>query len=110
MELRGIGKGMAFIGGAMIVLECVAAWCSSPQTTELNAPARSETLMKYVALGLASGAFMVGVASWLEPQHARQLWAGGIVAGGSIGLGYMHAVRNGLADGGQPTETYAYAA
>lgn len=105
MELRSIGNGMAFVGGAMLMLEAIAAWCSSPQTAELNAGARSSTLMKYVALGMASGVVMVAVAAYLEPDHAKAFFAGGAVAGGTIGIGYLHANGEGLKHP-QPTESY----
>jgi hypothetical protein len=106
MELRAVGNGMAFVGGAMLMLEAIAAWCSSPQTGELNAGARSPTLLKYVTLGMASGAIMVCVAAYLEPAHAKFFIAGGLVAGGTIGAGYIHANQQGLKNPQQPTESY----
>ena len=45
------GGGVAFLVSAGIVYEIIAAACSSPQTTEINAKSRSDTLMKWVNLG-----------------------------------------------------------
>lgn len=106
MEIREIGNGMAFVGGAMLMLEAIAAWCSSPQTGELNAGARSRTLLKYVTLGMIAGGIMVGIAAYLEPNHAKFYIAGGAVAGTTIGLGYMHANVEGLKHPQEPTERY----
>ena len=36
---------------ATFALDVYSTFCSSPQTTELNAPARAPTLMKYVMIG-----------------------------------------------------------
>ena len=45
--------GIAFLVSAGIVYEIIAAACSSPQTTEINAGTRADTLMKWVHIGLA---------------------------------------------------------
>jgi len=45
------GDGVAFLVSAGLVYECIAKACSSPQTAELNAEKRAETLMKWVNIG-----------------------------------------------------------
>ena len=52
--------GIAFLVAAGIVYEIIAAACSSPQTTEINASTRAGTLMKWVHIGLAQSALFVG--------------------------------------------------
>lgn len=51
------GQGTAFLVSAGVMYEIIAAACSSPQTTELNAGARAKTLMKWVHLGVVQGLF-----------------------------------------------------
>lgn len=101
------GKGATFLVSAGVVYEIVAAACSSPQTTELNASARSETLMKWVYIGLGQSAFFVGAAAYLEPSNAGPILAGGIIAATVLYLSYAHAKNSGLANGGPPTEEYS---
>ena len=52
-------SGVAFLVSAGLVYEAIAAACSSPQTMEINAKARSGTLMKWVNLGVAQAALFV---------------------------------------------------
>ena len=65
MAVEGLGSssdGIAFLVSAGVMYEIIAAACSSPQTTELNACARAGTLMKWVHLGIAQGILFVGAA------------------------------------------------
>lgn len=103
-------RGVAFLVSAGIVYEIIAAACSSPQTTEINAAARGPTLMKWVNLGIGQAAFFVVLASVMDPAHAGPILAGGTLAGGLMYVQYRHAHRSGLdaaADGLPGTETYA---
>lgn len=99
-------SGVAFLISAEIVFAVVAACCSSPQTAELNASKRAETLMKWVHLGLGLSAVFVVAAAAYDRKHAFPIVAGGTLAGGSMYLFYRHAKMAGLANGGEPTEQY----
>ena len=96
---------IAFMVSAGLVYEIIAAACSSPQTTEINASARSETLMKWVHLGLAQAALFVVIAAWLDKDHWPALLGGGL-AGALMYLQYAHARRAGLRNDAPGTETY----
>ena len=102
-------SGVAFLVSAGIVYEIVAAACSSPQTTEINAKARSETLMKWVYLGLGQAALFVIVAAWLDKPHRAAILAGGISAGVLMYGQYVHAKNAGLACDEPGTEDWSNA-
>jgi hypothetical protein len=112
MALNELGNanasnGVAFLVAAGIVYEIIAAACSSPQTMEINAAARSDTLMKYVVIGEAQAAFFVGAAAVFDKKHAKPILAGGILAGVTMHLLYVHAQKSGLANPGPSTEDYS---
>lgn len=100
------GSGKAFLIAAAAMLEAIAAACSSPQTLEVNAQARHQTLMKYVLLGLALGGGLVVIGAAVEPENAGPIIAGGVVAGGALYAMYVHARSAGLTNPGPPTEQY----
>jgi hypothetical protein len=109
MAVEGVGNGsdgVAFLVSAGVMYEIIAAACSSPQTTELNAGARAGTLMKWVHLGVAQGVLFVVVAACLDRRHAAAILAGGGAAAVLLYGQYAHAKRSGLASGGPPTESY----
>jgi hypothetical protein len=97
-------NGIAFLVSAGIVYEIVAAACSSPQTTEINADKRSETLMKWVHLGLAQSAGFVLAAALIDRKHAGPIIVGGALAGGIMYVSYAHAKAAGLASCEEGTE------
>lgn len=99
-------NGIAFLVSAGIVYEIIAAACSSPQTTEINAGARSETLMKWVYIGLAQATVFVAAAAYLDPKNKTAIIAGGAVAAGLMWVQYWHAREAGLASGEPGTEHY----
>lgn len=101
----GESEAQTFMIAAGLVFEIIAAFCSSPQTTELNAQARSATLMKWVGLGLVVSALFVGIAAVYLHGGKPALWGGGL-AGAILGIGYFHANASGLQNGGAPTERY----
>jgi hypothetical protein len=101
------GKGVRFMVAAGIVYEIVAAACSSPQTTEINASARSDTLMKWVYLGLGQAAVFIVIAAAIEPDGAVPIVAGGTLAGAIMYASYIHANKAGLASGAPGTEDYS---
>ena len=106
-DLAGIGQDDAqtFMISAGLVFEIIAAFCSSPQTAELNAPARAPTLMKWVVLGLAVAFVFVLIAATVLKGGAPAIW-GGALAGAVLGAGYAYAKQSGLRNGGPATESY----
>jgi hypothetical protein len=99
-------NGVAFLVSAGIVFEIVAAMCSSPQTAELNAQARSETLMKWVKIGEGTAAVFVVIAVYFDRAHAKPIIVGGAMAGAIMYGFYTHALQAGLASNAPPTEQY----
>ncbi len=106
-ELGSNSSGVAFLVSAGIVYEIIAAACSSPQTTEINAGARSATLMKWVYLGIGQAAVFVLAAAAYDSRHRRPILVGGTLAGTLMYLQYVHANKAGLASTAPPTESYA---
>ena len=102
-QLAGdLGTGTAFIVAGGIVYEIIAANCSSPQTTELNAGARAGTLMKWVHLGAAQSVLFLGVAMLIDPKHRVAIAAGGGLAILLMYGLYSHAKISGLANADLP--------
>jgi hypothetical protein len=101
----GSSWGVAFLVSAGIVYEIVAAACSSPQTTEINAAARSGTLMKWVHLGLLQSVLFVGAAAYFDRSRAGAYIAGGGSAAAIMYVSYVHAKRAGLASAAPGTES-----
>lgn len=102
----GGGRAVPFLVSAGIVYEIIAAACSSPQTTEINADRRAETLMKWVHIGLLQSAAFVGLAVIIDPRNAAPILAGGGLAGGIMYGSYLHAKAAGLASDKGGTEDY----
>lgn len=98
--------GIAFLVSAGIVYEIIAAACSSPQTTEINAGTRADTLMKWVYLGLAQSAAFIFVAAYIDPKHRAAIVGGGVTAGALMWLQYAHAKQAGLASSKPGTERH----
>lgn len=103
--LGGGSKSVEFMVAAGLVFEIIAAACSSPQTTEMNAPARADTLMKWVIVGMVMSGVFVGVAAVMSKDKWPALLGGGM-AGGMMWTAYAHAKSAGLKNGGPPTEKY----
>ncbi len=104
----GVSDGSAAIKVAVyaaLMYDIISATNSSPQTTEINAKARADTLMKWVKLGLLQGALFVGIGVALDPQRWPPL-LGGAIAGGLLWVQYVHAKSEGLKNPGSPTESY----
>lgn len=98
--------GIAFLVAAGIVYEIIAAACSSPQTTEINAAARADTLMKWVHIGVAQAIVFVFIAALIDSKHAAQILGGGGLAVGLMYGQYVHAKKAGLRSGLPGTEQY----
>jgi hypothetical protein len=109
MAVEGLGgesKGVAFLVSAGVMYEIIAAACSSPQTTELNAAARADTLMKWVKLGVGQGMLFVGLAALYDRKEAVPILIGGTLAAVLLYWQYVHARNAGLNSDLPPTETY----
>lgn len=100
------GGGVAFLVSAGIVYEIIAAACSSPQTTEINAKSRSDTLMKWVHLGVGQAALFVALAALIDEQHRAEIITGGGLAMVLMYLQYVHANASGLKSSKPGTESY----
>lgn len=98
------GDGVAFLVSAGIVYEIIAAACSSPQTTEINASSRAGTLMKWVHVGLVQSALFVAAAAYFDRKRAPAYLTGGIAAGVIMYGSYVHARKAGLASAAPGTE------
>lgn len=89
---------------AALTYDIISATNSSPQTTEINASTRAETLMKWVKLGLWQAALFAAVGTMLD----RRRWPpalGAGVAGVLLWVQYVHARNEGLKNGGPSTES-----
>jgi len=107
MAVEGLGggsDGIAFLVSAGVMYEIIAAACSSPQTTELNAHTRAGTLMKWVNLGVGQGVLFVVLAAIWDPGHRKPILLGGGLAAVLLYGQYWHAKLAGLASGGPGTE------
>lgn len=100
------GDAVAFMVSAGLVYECIAKACSSPQTAELNAEKRAETLMKWVNIGSVEALAFVAIAAYVEPKHRNAIIAGGVLAFAITYGEYVYAMHSGLVSNGEPTEDY----
>jgi hypothetical protein len=98
------GNGVAFVVGAGLVYEIIAAACSSPQTAEINAGSRAATLMKWVHVGLVQSAGFIVLACAIDPKHAKAIAAGGGLAAAVMYGSYIHAKAAGLKSAEPGTE------
>jgi len=94
---------LTFIVSAGLVYEVVAAACSSPQTTEINADKRAGTLMKWVHLGLVQSAIFVGITAVISSQPRAAIAGGGLAAAMMYGS-YIYAKNCGLSSNAPGTE------
>jgi hypothetical protein len=99
-------RAIVFMVAAGLVYEIIAAACSSPQTMEINAAARADTLNKWVLIGLAQAALFVFLAASMDEEKWPALLGGGMAAA-IMWASYAHAKSAGLKNGGPTTETYA---
>jgi hypothetical protein len=103
--ILGQSDAVTFMVAAGLMYEVIAAACSSPQTMEINAEARADTLMKWVIIGEAQGALFVLIAAMMDKKRWPALLGGGM-AGVIMWICYAHAKASGLRNGGPTTEAY----
>jgi hypothetical protein len=102
---RGIDSNVAISVAvyAELVYTVISASCSSPQTAEINAHTRAETLMKWVHIGLIQGLGFGLLGAMLD----RRRWPPLVGAGIAMGLlyaQYRHALAAGLRSNAPGTE------
>ncbi len=104
--MEGNGTSTAIIVGvyATLALDIFSTFTSSPQTTELNAKARSTTLMKWVKIGIVA-AVVGGVYGSMQSKRIAPIVATSAVAALMLGL-YVHARNSGLESEEPATEEY----
>lgn len=90
---------------AALTYDIISATNSSPQTTEINAAARADTLMKWVKLGLAQAALFGGIGVMLDKRRWPPALGAGLAAA-LLWCQYVHAKRAGLRSSAPPTEQY----
>lgn len=95
---------ISFLVTANLVFTVIAAFCSSPQTAEINANKRAKTLMKWVNIGMINSVIFVAVAISLDKEKWPSIM-GGTMAGTSLYLAYEYAKRSGLNSAEAGTES-----
>lgn len=108
MAIEGVGSssdGVAFLVSVGVMYEIIAAACSSPQTTEINAGSRADTLMKWVHLGVTQGLFFVAIAAVYSKSTRTPIILGGGLAAVLLYAQYIYARNCGLASDLPGTET-----
>jgi hypothetical protein len=104
MEFNGTSAAILLGVWATFALDVFGSMNSSPQTTEINAGRRADTLMKWVYMADAMAIGGGAVASVIS----KKLWP--ILGTAAISLLftilYMHAKKSGLESGGLGTEDY----
>lgn len=103
--MDGNGSTTAILVGiyATFALDVFSTFTSSPQTTEINASTRAETLMKWVSIA-AVVAVAGGVYGSAQSKRAAPLVAASLVAFAMWRL-YCHARDRGLASEEPGTES-----
>lgn len=97
-------RGMIVASVAEMVYQLTGCNMSSPQTAQMNAPARAGTIDFWVRLTNVEAAAWTLFFTWLYGSP----WAivGGAVAGTGMWGKYRYAITTGLKQGGPPTENY----
>jgi hypothetical protein len=95
VEFNGTTAAILLGVWGTFAMDAYSAFCSSPQTTEINARTRAPTLMKWVNIG--GGIALAGgvVATVVSKEPWPLLAVGGMVI--LFHLLYRHAARSGLA-------------
>lgn len=103
-DLQKVGT-VAVLGiYATFALDCYSTFCSSPQTTELNAKSRAPTLMKWVGIG--GGVAVVGGAAASAYSGSWAPVIGAALISALLYALYIHARNSGLKSTEPGTESY----
>jgi hypothetical protein len=106
MDMSGKGSPALTVAVfAALAYDIISATNSSPQTTEINAAARSETLMKWVKIGELQIAGFAILGCIMDKSLYPAV--GAALGGGLMWYQYQHANASGLANAGPPTEDYS---
>jgi hypothetical protein len=103
MELSSDSEAISVAIYAALTYDIISATNSSPQTTEINAAVRAETLMKWVRIGLAQAALFAALGMLLDKRRWPPLLGSGLAAV-LLWVQYVYARNMGLATGGPTTE------
>lgn len=90
---------------AALTYDIISATNSSPQTTEINASVRAQTLMKWVWIGLAQAAGFALIGAYLDRRRWPPVVGAGIAAVLLL-VQYVHARNAGLRNPGPRTEVF----
>lgn len=91
---------------AALTYDIISATNSSPQTTEINAGARADTLMKWVNIGMVQAVFFGGLGAMLDKRRWPPALGSGLAAV-MLYAQYVYAKNSGLANMDLPgTEQY----
>lgn len=104
MEIASGNAAVKVAVYAALTYDIISATNSSPQTTEINASVRADTLMKWVKLGLAQAALFAMIGVLLDDERWPPALGAGL-AGVLLWVQYEHAKQSGLENPGTPTET-----
>jgi hypothetical protein len=94
---------------AALTYDVISATNSSPQTTEINAAKRAETLMKWVHLGMAQAFIFAAIGIFMEYKSKRSVLPPLLGSGLAMVMlygQYYHARDAGLRNPGPPSEEY----
>jgi hypothetical protein len=94
---------------AALTYDIIAATNSSPQTTEINAAKRADSLMKWVRIGTAQTIIFVAIGVTIEAKRGNPIWppiVGTLLAAGLLYIQYVYALQCGLRSAAPPTENY----
>lgn len=94
---------IALLVSAGLVMECIAASCSSPQTAMINAKKRSSTLMQWVHIGMVEAGVLCGIGAMFSKRPGPIL-IGGALAMGTMYAQYRYALKAGLKSNAPGTE------
>jgi len=105
MPENGAGPAIKVAVYAALTYDIISATNSSPQTTEINAAVRAETLMKWVKIGLLQAALFAIIGIALDNERWPPALGSGL-AGLLLWYQYEHAKQAGLEKPGPPSEVY----
>jgi hypothetical protein len=103
-ELNGESAAVVVAVYAALTYDIISATNSSPQTTEINAATRAETLMKWVKIGLLQAGLFGAIGVMLDKRRWPPALGAGLAAA-LLWVQYVHARNSGLANPGPGTET-----